>query len=196
MINFDRLRSQFKNSTKFKDFLDALFRGFDDFKTPIEDIRTKTDIDNAEGVQVDLNGKDLGIGRNGLADPEYKILQATKIKVNNSNGTVDEIISIAEDLAQLTTTDLSPPALIPVVLFEPTPDPGNEGNAVFQLNIATTIKTAFRNLFKTLIQQARSAGIRFTVVHGGGDDGASAFRLDGANGVGTNLDGGIMPGQL
>lgn len=196
MISFEVLRSQFKNSTKFKGFLNALFTPLDNFKTPINDVLTKTDIENAEGVQVDLNGQDLGIDRNGLADPEYKILQLTKIKVNNSNGTVDEILSITEDLAQLTTEDLSPPDPIPVVAHDPPADPESPGNAVFQLNIATTIKLTFRALFRTLIQQARSAGIRFTVVHGGGDDGANAFRLDGAGGVGTNLDGGIMPGQL
>jgi len=62
-ISFKRLRGQFEDSTKLKNLLDGIFGEVDDLKTPTDDIRTKTDLDNAVGKQIDLNGLDLAIDR-------------------------------------------------------------------------------------------------------------------------------------
>ena len=171
MAILDRLRGQFQDSTNFRAFLTALAQVMDDLKTPIEDLRTKTDIDNAVGEQIDRNGEMLGINRNGLNDAQYKLLQSVKVKANISDGTPEVILEIAEEVAALTTKDLSPPDPIVSVIVEDFP-------AKFRINLTTTIKEEFTDLFRELINASRAAGIGFGVLHGGDDDGTNRFAYD------------------
>lgn len=186
MAILDRIRGQFVDSTNFRKFLTDMGTVIDNLSTTIENIRTKTDIDNAETEQIDRNGEMLGINRNGLTDTEYKVLQAIKVKANRSDGTPQVIIDIAEDLAQLTTADGGAPDPIPTEGQEMFP-------ARFRINLTTTIQTSFLNLFRNIIDQSRGAGIGSQVVHGGGvNDGGNAFSYD----VGPGYDSGNYTGVI
>jgi len=179
-ISFKRLRGQFEDSPKLKNLLDGIFGEVDDLKTPTDDIRTKTDLDNAVGKQIDLNGLDLAIDRSGLSDANYILLQKSKIDANTSGGDHNRLLKISEDVAKLFTKDSSPPDPIPSLIIEDFP-------ANFRINLTTTIKAEFTKIFGELIRKARGPGIGARIIHGGADDGSNRFIFDSGT---QGFDGG------
>ncbi len=54
-IDFTRLRSQFESSPNLRALIDSMFGPIDDLTVTTENVRTKTDLGNAVGVQQDRN---------------------------------------------------------------------------------------------------------------------------------------------
>ena len=180
MISFTRLRSQFESSPNLRALIDSMFGPIDDLTVTTENVRTKTDLGNAVGVQQDRNGLDLQVDRSGLSDDDYKTLQDIKVRVNESGGNHDRLLGIAEDLAFLLTKDPSPPDPIPTTIIRDFP-------ANFRINVDTTIKDAFVKIVGEFIRKARGPGIGAAIIHGGEDDGSNRFKYDTAS---QGYDGG------
>ncbi len=183
MIDFKRLRTQFTESTDLKGLFSALLELADELSTPTNDILTKTDILNAEGAQIDLNGEDLGIQRQGLSDADYILLQFVQVLANTADGTADKFIKIIQDFAELATDEASPTLPFPVTAFEDFP-------AKFSVNLTTSIKPEFEGLLKTLKSKARGTGIGARVSFSGEALG------DGSNDFAFNTGPGFNNGHL
>ncbi len=168
MAILDRLRGQFKDSTNFRKFLTDMAQTMDDLSTTIEDLRTKTDLDNAVGEQIDRNGAMIGVNRQGLSDADYKTLQDIKIRVNKSNGSLPEILSIVEDLANLFTLDPSPPVPVVTEIVEDFP-------AKYRANLTTFLDESFKDIIRLMVDQSTATGIGFGILHGGDNDGTNRF---------------------
>lgn len=52
-------------------------------------------VDTAVGEQLDIIGRIVGQGREGLADADYRRYIRAKIAANNSNGTVEDLLTVA-----------------------------------------------------------------------------------------------------
>lgn len=53
-------------------------------------------VDSAIGVQLDMIGKLVGQGRNGMVDDDYRRYIKARITVNKSDGLIEELITIAK----------------------------------------------------------------------------------------------------
>lgn len=90
----NRLVTQYKNKTNFKDIIDVFSQRDQDLEDVFDDLLEKRNIYTAEGVQLDKLGEILNTPRQSLNDDDYRGLLFIKIGQYNSSGTIEEIISL------------------------------------------------------------------------------------------------------
>lgn len=103
----DRITSEHKDKPKFMALVEARLKPFVDIFELLEEIDRAFDIDTAEGNQLDIIGKFVGVERllnfqpqftNAvLPDSYYRVLLNARISLNNWNGTVEGIKEIWDE---------------------------------------------------------------------------------------------------
>lgn len=97
-----RLVQQFKDKPKIEGFLDAFVTQSQDLENATYDVLTKRNVFDAEGVQLDLVGTIVNEPRKGRDDDAYRIAILTRIGINVSRGTPENLIVVFK---QLTSVD-------------------------------------------------------------------------------------------
>ena len=97
----DLITSQYKDKPNFTAFLTAFLTPLDDTETCAKTIRTAFDIDQAEGVQLDILGQILGVSRtvnfqpttgsSTMTDEYYKLCLKARIALNTWDGTREKL---------------------------------------------------------------------------------------------------------
>lgn len=91
----ERLGQQYRKP-KFEAFLRALIGPLQTVENTAWDVLTLRNVDTAIGVQLDTLGEIVGQPRNGMVDADYRRAIRARIAVNNSNGTIHDVITAAK----------------------------------------------------------------------------------------------------
>jgi hypothetical protein len=90
----DQLLEQFKGRPRLEAMIASYMTQIQDLETAFHDLLTERFISTAIGAQLDGIGQIVVLPRNGLTDEEYRTALRGKIRVNLSNGTPPELITI------------------------------------------------------------------------------------------------------
>lgn len=134
----------FRESKSVNDLVGIFVKQAQDLENSAFEILEDTTVSNAVGVQLDVIGKIVGEPRNGRDDANYRIGIQTRILLNKSSGTI-------EDLLGLVATFLSSPDVELQEIFP----------AAIYLNIVTELDVGSINLSNliTILQSAKAAGV-------------------------------------
>ena len=99
-----KLISQFRDKPKIRAWLTVYIQQFQDLENAFSDLLTETDIDNSVGIHLDNIGSLVGELRTGRADTPYRIALKARIRLNKSNGTIEDVIDIAIAVAGVPIT--------------------------------------------------------------------------------------------
>lgn len=142
----DRLRQQFRGKQNIEDVLTALLTGVQDAESAVYQLLTERSIYTASDATLDLLGGIVGQVRGDSDDTEYRRRILAKIKVNNSRGTIPDIVAIA----RLVVND----ADVTVTL-------ANDGAAEFVVDLfGAAVADDVATILIAFLQQASSAGVR------------------------------------
>ena len=142
-----RLAEEFR-----KPRISAIIRGEAAQYQAIEDaywqLLTEFGVETAIGWALDVLGKIVGEPRQGALDADYRLRVRARIRVNRSDGTIEDIIEVVR---LLIGSVLLPSATIKLTEYYP---------AAFVLRITGLVITATQALiYGSFIRQARGAGI-------------------------------------
>jgi hypothetical protein len=151
-----KLLEQSKNRPNFNSLLNAMtavVQSFEDLSYPVLGGRS---LATAVGLQLDHLGEIVGLGRNGLDDPTYKLYLIGTIAKNNSDSTTATLLNIVQALFEAKTANIiSPltgghdhrraPAVIGIEVGSPTVDPSLYATAISILKdaLAATVRIMF-----------------------------------------------------
>lgn len=157
-----------------------------DLENALEQLRLYRFVDSAEGIQLDVIGAIVGQPRNGMIDASYRRYIRARISTNNSDGTFEELLTIA----YLVVYDVNADYVLT-----------NEGSATVRLRVASVaLDTTDTNadgvsdlaaVLYAFMLAAVSAGIRI-VVQWSNYVPAQTFTLD----TGPGLDSGHLANAL
>lgn len=154
-----RLAEQFKNSTKLRGLISAVadqVQDVDDalWQLAVErylysdaEIGDSTVNYEAEGVQLDVLGRVLGLQRGALTDAQYRLALKGQVKLLRSAGTAEELIAIFH-AAQ-------PDATITVTTWPP---------AYVTVEIDDVVASNLSAVLVTFIREGRAAGVAGTLL--------------------------------
>jgi len=155
-------------ATKIVQFLSVLTAPAQDLENVIQQFLSDRFVDTAEGAQLDIIGAIVGQGRNGMIDDDYRRYIRAKIAVNNSNGTFEDLLTIAF----LVVYDADAVFLV-----------RNVGTATVVMYVDDIIVSdALGTILGTFLQKAVSAGVRI-VTQWSNSLPAATFRLDSGPGL-------------
>lgn len=93
---YENIPTQFRDKERFVFTLSSLINGLKDLEEEFELLRDERTVDTSVGVQLDGLGAIVGQDRDALAnDDEYRAVIRAKIRVNNSDGTPEDLLRIA-----------------------------------------------------------------------------------------------------
>lgn len=141
-----KLISQFRDKPKIVALSTVYIQQFQELEDALSDLLTETNLDNATGIHLDNIGAIVGEPRLGRDDTQYRTAIGTRILLNTSNGTIEDIIGI-----MLSTLGSSASATI--TEFFP---------AAFIAEIDTTVDLAITDVdqIASLITDGRPTGVR------------------------------------
>lgn len=90
------LTQQFKDKRLIRKLLRSWIKPLQEIERVAFDILNARDIDQAEGVQLDLLGALVGAARGSMDDAKYRARIKVQILVNRSQGTVPELLTIVQ----------------------------------------------------------------------------------------------------
>lgn len=90
----DLIPEKFKGKLSVEAFVETYSSGVQDVENLLTDILVNSEINEAEGRQLDILGDLFGESRKGRGDFDYRLGLKARIAVNTSNGTPDEILEI------------------------------------------------------------------------------------------------------
>lgn len=106
-----RLLPQFSKSTKLQGLLESLLGGAQPTEDTLFEVMSKTGIDTATGVQLDLIGKLLGLRRSDKTDEVYRTSLYAQIALNSAKGSPESIINLTKIVTgseQVTLSEVYP----------------------------------------------------------------------------------------
>lgn len=107
------LIGQYAESARLRDLLCAYIERLQEFETGAVGVYERVlDVDNAEGVHLDLLGRIVRENRNGLSDYVYRRMIKTRVLVNRSQGRIRDLIQIARTLEDLDLVTADPAAYV------------------------------------------------------------------------------------
>jgi len=176
---------QYENSTLFRAWVASFLEQVQDLDGVVLDVLASLDIEQAEGTQLDRLGDIVGEPRSGYGDVAYRRAIRVKIRVNMSNGTIEDLLTIAR-LWGATEADLQE--------YYP---------AALQMHVGTAPEP--RRLHQRLLQ-AKPAGVGHQTIYSGSLTSAR-FTLSATHGAGSvdadrglgsayTADGGRLSGVL
>lgn len=92
----DKLIFYFDQSPIIHSFVTAFLDEITDLDTLTNSLYTERTIDSAVGVQLDQIGYLVGEYRQGRSDEDFRLGIKLRIAINNSSGTVEDIISVLQ----------------------------------------------------------------------------------------------------
>lgn len=98
------LIDQFKGQVNIEAFIHAWAHQSEDVEQAGFGILELTSLATAEGVQLDGLGTIVGTEREGRTDADYRIRLGAQILLNNSSGTIEELLQIAVALGATSVT--------------------------------------------------------------------------------------------
>ncbi len=160
------LISQFQDKPNIAKLVTSYIRQIQDLEDMFSDILTETTLANAKDQQLDDIGALVGEPRAGRDDTQYRTAIRARISLNNSGGTIEDIINLAQGVIG------SP---ISVKLTEVYP-------AGFILNLDDPVDPSDVDILRlaSFIANGRGGGIRGILTFFVPD----AFQYDGAGAVG------------
>jgi hypothetical protein len=159
-----RLLEQFKGSATLNGLIGALTAEVQVLEQVLWDIRASRAIEAAQGEQLDLLGRIVGLDRGGRTDATYRIWIRAWIRLLKGSGTPEDILSVFAAITQGSTK---------IVLEEQFP-------AAFVIRVDSTSIIDPAELAK-LAQLAKAGGVRVIVESATSDDPTSfAFDPNGA----------------
>jgi hypothetical protein len=192
---YNLLLEQYLEKPRIAALLASYSQEVQELEDAIWGVRIGRMLDDAEGVQLDVIGRLVGLLREGRADNVYRVLLAGKIRVNWSHGHPDDVIAVVR-LVQGTENSHRYLDVYPASL-----------EVIFQDDFVETdrgfVAPELARLVAQLVRQARSAGVHSMVLavnegetpmqmaYGDGDllePGAGMVYTDG------DLDGGFPAG--
>lgn len=139
-----RLYTQFRDAVTWNQWVDeVLAPQIQDLEDSGQTILTILDIDNSEGVQLDVIGRFVGQSRLGSSDVVYRTLIKAKVLVNRSTGTSEDIYAAMRVL-------LDSPSMVITTFSVKT----------FLLRMVDIITAAQAALAITFLTDAKEAGAR------------------------------------
>ena len=169
-----RLAEVIKTQPNFLALLASLVTQVQDLETALQQLNTLRGLPTATGGQLDVIGEILTQPRAGLSDGDYRDFLSARILLNQSSGTVDQILTI---FALVTTGTLTltewPPAAFELQL---------QGQALTADTLAVLL---------AILRQARAAGVKGEL-HWTAYPEADTFTLDGT--PAQSLDAGHLTG--
>lgn len=173
----NRLLQQYRQSPRLIALQYALFsRQVQDLELAAHRLYGRLDIDRSQGLQLDHLGGIVGLKRSGWGDALYRILLKAKVGQNVSRGTLEDVISVWQILAQAGQVQVLETYPAQIDLYSDTP-----------------INSLIAGFIHALMQQVVAAGVRvdFLVIYSS----TSAFGFDGeevnVHGFGDLNDPGI-----
>lgn len=136
--------SIFKDKPVFQALLSSFLAEIQELENAIFEVIVYSGIDEVEGVSLDVLGKVLLRGRNGLSDVDYRIALKAQIAINRSQGTPVDVLKVAT---------LSLPAGFTITYVELYPA------AIFVMINEAPVSFTPRVLFESL-KTAKPAGVR------------------------------------
>lgn len=104
--SIDLLIKQYAESPNLQALVCAVIDRVQELDNAIADVYARVlDVENAEGVHIDLLGRLVGEVRGDLSDSIYKRAILTKILINRSQGRVRDLIAVARTFAGLGDDD-------------------------------------------------------------------------------------------
>jgi len=100
------LLQQYKEKPNFVLWQEAFANECNKIEQAIFELITEFDIENGEGITLDIIGKILGLERQGRMDEAYRTLLKIKAEINFSSGTPEAIIKTAISLYNATDVQL------------------------------------------------------------------------------------------
>jgi len=91
----DRRLEEFRDKTRFSSLLETMGAQVQALEDAILQVLTDTTLDNAVGAQLDGIGEVVGEDRAGREDEPYRLAIRTRIVLNLSNGTIEDVIALA-----------------------------------------------------------------------------------------------------
>jgi len=117
-----RLLQQYKGNFRMEALIDALFgQQTQDIEDAGFSLYGRLDIDNSVGAQLDRIGGIVGLARRGWSDTLYRILLKAKAGQNTSYGTIEDVISVWQLLAQANQVQVVETYPAQVDLYSDTP---------------------------------------------------------------------------
>jgi hypothetical protein len=89
-----RLLEQFQDKARFKTLIDIYTEAFQDIEEAFWDLYTKRRLDTAEGDQLRILGRIVGLVKGTTSDVDFRVLVAARIRVLLSRGTLDDLLRI------------------------------------------------------------------------------------------------------
>ncbi len=97
-----RRLQQYKGKDNFKSVYEVLLAQVQDCENELFELLELLDINTASGLWLDVIGAILGVERLNTTDAVYRALIKAQIGINNSEGTVNEVVSIFKILTNST----------------------------------------------------------------------------------------------
>lgn len=114
------LIGQYEESARLRDLLCAYIERLQEFETGSVGVYERVlDVDNAEGVHLDLLGRIVREDRNGLPDYVYRRMIKTRILVNRSQGRLRDLVQIIRTLEDMDLSTADPAAYVRVREVQP-----------------------------------------------------------------------------
>lgn len=121
-----QLAQQFHDKPNIAALLAAFIEQIQDLEDVLVSLHDLRNIDVASDTQLDGIGLIVGEGRGGRDDPSYRSAIRARISLNNSSGTIEELIALARAIVGLVDvqfTDYYPAGFELTVIDPVTPDP-------------------------------------------------------------------------
>lgn len=90
-----RRLEQFTDKTRFSSLLSLFGEQIQDLEDALDQVLNETDLDTAVGAQLDGIGEIVGEDRSGRTDGPYRIALRTRIALNISEGTIEDLLNLA-----------------------------------------------------------------------------------------------------
>ena len=175
----DLLPSQFRDGANWQKLLTVIGDALDDREADVQTLlAARTSIDDADGILLDQWGLLFGLSRGGKPDSSYRTRILAWMQCLTSNGTPEELISIARELVdgEAVVYWETPPCTFNLEL----PGPIHSVDAVASSEVDRFIKKAkpMGVSIGQLIDRVEDAA-RFDVTLGGFDLGKFATQMKG-----------------
>jgi hypothetical protein len=89
-----RFIDQFRDNKDVRGLAQSYLNRIQELENAIWEVINYRQLINAEGIQLDINGKIVGRGRNDLDDPDFLLAVRAQIRINRSSGTPEDLIDV------------------------------------------------------------------------------------------------------
>ena len=170
-----RFTDRWRNKADLDAWTKTYLKQLQDLEDAIFEVILGRILDNAIGVQLDIIGKLVGQPRTDASDDRYRTLISARIRINRSSGTPEDLIGVAVLL--LATNGES---------FKLREEPP----AQVRITVLDELQSSDPDLFHSLLNSARAAGVRLLTEHN--TQAAVTGRLRFGDSGGATVDGGTL----